>query len=188
VDRIYENETLAQFWRRGALVPNRARPHPYQVDVPDRYRTKDRWFALDTSLDPPRPWTMQTNIPVFSLALVTGQEPQRRWLLYAHSPLEDRRDVRITIPEFGAVTVDVPRAGAFYTIDEKARKAVTVAALVSRRPSNDDSHLPRRVAASSAAWRWFLPEPCDPIARACGLDDATHRSIHLISWDRALED
>jgi hypothetical protein len=126
VDRVYENETLAYFWRRGSLVPNRARPHPYQVDIPDRYRTKDRWFALDTSLDEPRPWSMQTNIPVFSLALVAGREPQRRWLLYAHSPLQDRDDVEITIPELGAVTVDVPRAGAFYTIDEKARRAVAV--------------------------------------------------------------
>ena len=126
VDRIYDNETLEYFWRRGSLVTNRAHPHPYQVNIPDKYLAKDRWFALDTNLDPPRPWTMRTNIPVFSLALVTGQEPQRRWLLYAHSPLEDRHDVQITIPEFGEVAVEVRRAGAFYAIDEKARRPVTV--------------------------------------------------------------
>jgi len=66
------------------------------------------------------------DIPVFSLALVTGQVPQRCWLLYAHSPLKDRRDVEITIPEFGVVTVDVPRAGAFYTTDEQTRRLAAI--------------------------------------------------------------
>jgi len=47
-------------------------------------------------------------------ALVRGGAPARRWLVYAHSPLEDRRGVEITPPEFGEVTVDVPRTGAFY--------------------------------------------------------------------------
>jgi hypothetical protein len=126
VDRIYENKTLEQFWRRGRLVPNHAHPHPYQSDIPEKYREKDRWFALDTNIDPPRPWTLQTNIPVFSIALVMGKEPNRRWLIYAHSPLESRTDVKITIPQFGEITVDTPRAGAFYTIDEQTRKITHV--------------------------------------------------------------
>lgn len=122
LDRVHENRTLEYFWRRGRLVPNRAHPHPYQSDIPHKYREKDRWFALDTNLDPPRLWTLKTNIPVFSITFVTGREPSRRWLLYAHSPLENRSDVRITIPQFGQVNVDVPRAGVFYTIDEQTRK------------------------------------------------------------------
>ncbi len=126
VDRIYESETLARFWRRGSLVPNRAHPHPFQSRIPNECQDRDRWFALETSVDPPRPWSMQTDIPVFSLALVTGQVPQRRWLLYAHSPLKDRRDVEITIPGFGVVTVDVPRAGAFHTINEPTRRLVGI--------------------------------------------------------------
>jgi proline racemase len=32
--------------------------------------------------------------------------------------LVDRQGVRITVPGHGAVTVDVPRRGAFYVVDE----------------------------------------------------------------------
>ncbi len=121
VDRVHEEETLAEFWRHGRLVPNTAHRHPYQEDVPEKYRDVPRWFLLDTNLDPERPWELTTNIPVFSLALVLGETGKRRWLLYAHSPLEDRRDVEIALPEFGQVTVDVPRAGAFYVVYEPSR-------------------------------------------------------------------
>jgi hypothetical protein len=139
VDRIYENTTLEHFWRHGRLVPNRAHPHPYQSDVPEKYRAKDRWFALDTNLDPPRPWTMKTDIPVFSLALATGRAPGRRWLLYACSPLEDRRDVQITIPQRGDVIVDVPRAGVFYEINEQTGKPAHVMSLRHDHPRRGDS-------------------------------------------------
>jgi len=57
---------------------------------------------------------------VFSLALVQDTARNRRWLLYAHSPLQNRKNVVITIPGLGTVTVDVPRAGAFYWVDESA--------------------------------------------------------------------
>ncbi len=127
VDRIYANETLRDFWRHGVLVPNRAHQHPYQEDVPAKYRDVDRWFLLDTSLDLPRPWALKTNIPVFSLALVLGDKGARRWLVYAHSPLEDRRDVTITVPGFGKVTIDVPRSGSFYFVDEHEQKITQVA-------------------------------------------------------------
>jgi hypothetical protein len=122
VDRVYANPTLEDFWRFGRLVPNRAHPHPYQVDVPEKYRDVDRWFLLDTNLDAERPWGMNTNIPVFSMALARGNEGSRRWLVYAHSPLEDRRGVEITLPGHGPITVDVPRAGAFYVVEEKTGK------------------------------------------------------------------
>ena len=121
VDRVHESETLAEFWRYGRLVPNTAHRHPYQIDVPPKYRDVPRWFLLDTSLDPERPWEMQTNIPVFSLALVLGETGKRRWLVYAHSPLEDRREVEIALPEFGEVTIDVPRAGVFYVVGERGK-------------------------------------------------------------------
>ena len=118
VDRLYAGGTLEEFWRFGRLVPNRAHRHPYQEAVPEKYAEVHRWFLLDTSLDPPRPWKHQTNLPVFSLALVRGEKPARRWLLYAHSPLADRKGVRITIPGGRRATVDVPRAGAFYRVEE----------------------------------------------------------------------
>jgi len=55
------------------------------------------------------------------MALARGDTGQRQWLLYAHSPLEDRRNVKITLPEFGEVTMDVPRAGAFCVVDERSK-------------------------------------------------------------------
>ncbi len=119
VDRVYANATLTEFWRHGTLVRNDDHRHPYQVDVPEKYDDIRRWYLLDTSLDPPRPWQPQTDIPVFSLALARGETGSRRWLVYAHAPLADRKKVDISIPDYGEVTVDAPRAGAFYLIDEK---------------------------------------------------------------------
>jgi len=124
VDRVYADQTLRDFWRHGTLVPNRAHRHPYQENVPEKYRNVDRWFLLDTSLDSPRPWTHKTDIPVFSLALVRGEKGSRRWLVYTHSPFVDRRNVTMIVPGFGKITVGIPRAGAFYLVDE-TNKTVT---------------------------------------------------------------
>jgi len=121
VDRVWASPALREFWRHGRLVPNAAQLHPYQVDVPATYRDVPRWYLLDSSLDPPRPWRETTNLPVFSLAMVQGEAGKRRWLVYSHSPLADRDGVEITVPEFGKIVVDVPRAGAFYVIDENSK-------------------------------------------------------------------
>lgn len=126
VDRVYANTTLKEFWRKGKLVPNRAHQHPYQAAIPPEYAGVDRWFLLDADVNP-RAVVWQSaehsggsqQIPVFSLALVRGQSPSRRWLLYAYSPLKDRQRVKITIPDYRAVTVDVSVAGSFYLVDEK---------------------------------------------------------------------
>jgi hypothetical protein len=126
VDRVHNNETLEAFWRHGRLVPNLAHQHPYQSNVPAKYRDVPRWFLLDTNLDSPWPWEHTTNIPVFSMALVQGDPGTRRWLVYAHSPLEDRKDVHMTLPDFGEFTVDVPRAGAFYVVEESGNKVSAV--------------------------------------------------------------
>ena len=131
VDRVHANETLTEFWRHGELVHNFAHRHPYQENVSEKYRKIHRWFLLDTNLDAERPWEQNTNIPLFSMALVRGDTGQRQWLLYAHSPLEDRMNVKITLPEFGEVTMDVPRAGVFCVVDEqrKSNKHVDVIGL-----------------------------------------------------------
>lgn len=118
VDRVWANATLRDFWRHADLVHNAAHRHPYQTDIPATYRDTARWFLLDTSLDPPRPWNQTTTLPVFSLALVRGERGKREWLVYAHSPLAERTDVTVTIPDFGPITVDVPRNGAFYLVKE----------------------------------------------------------------------
>lgn len=121
IDRVYDNETLRHFWRRGELVPNHEHSHPYQSGIPAEYRDEDRWFLLETDLDPPRPWKLDTEIPVFSLALVDGEHGSRRWLIYAHSPLKDRSAVELTVPGYGQITVAVPIDGAFYIVDEESR-------------------------------------------------------------------
>ena len=127
VDRVYDHPQLAEFWRHGTLVPNPSRENPYRTDVPERYQKLARWFALDTNLDPPGEWNLQTTIPSFSLALVQGEKPSRRWLVYAHSPLEDRSSVEVTIPEYQQVKIDVPREGAFYLIEEASGEVERVA-------------------------------------------------------------
>jgi hypothetical protein len=120
VDRVHTEATLREFWRRGELVPNRAHEHPYQAAIPSEYRPVDRWFLLDADVNPQQyPWPLSQEIAVFSLALKLGQPPARRWLVYAHSPLQDRQGVKIRVPEYREVTIDVPVGGAFYLIEEQ---------------------------------------------------------------------
>jgi hypothetical protein len=99
------------------------------VQVPAELAKQDRWFLLDTNLDPPRPWTHTTNLPVFNLALVRGESGRREWLVYAHSPLMNRDKVGITIPGFRAITIDVPRRGAFHLVSERTGKIRPVTAM-----------------------------------------------------------
>lgn len=126
VDRVYSNETLRQFWREGELVVNPAAQHPFNTIVPDEYKTAPRWFLLSTNLDPKGRWRLQTELPVFALALVRGAAPNRSWLIYVHSPLQDRKRVQITVPGFGGTRLDAPIVGAFYVLDENTRKATAV--------------------------------------------------------------
>ena len=126
VDRVYEHPVLTEFWRDGKLVANTKGEHPYRTDLPARYQHIQRWHALDTNLDPPRPWSLQTKLPVFSLALVQGQPGSRRWLLYAHAPLEPQENVEIAIPDFRHVTIDVPREGAFFLVAESDGRVLRV--------------------------------------------------------------
>ncbi|HEX8523169.1 MAG TPA: hypothetical protein VF669_13005 [Tepidisphaeraceae bacterium] len=118
VDRVYANATLTDFWRHAELVPNHAHTHHYDKNVPAEFAKQDRWFLLDTTLDPPRPWALETEIPVFSLALVKGRAPRRQWLVYAHSPLRDRQGVEVTVPGYGNTKIDVTQDGVFHLLDE----------------------------------------------------------------------
>jgi hypothetical protein len=124
VDRVHADPVLARFWRLGELVPNRAHPHPFGTDIPEKWKDVDRWFHLDTSADPPRPWELTTRMPVFTLARVIGEKPRREWLIYAHAPMGDKKGVEITIPDFGPVTADISLGGSFYLVKE-ADKSVT---------------------------------------------------------------
>ena len=94
------------------------RAHPYQVHIPEEYKKEDRWFLLNTNLDPPGSWDLNTELPVMALARVIAQSNQREWLVYAHAPVGPHNQVQIEIPEFKKIVVDVPVAGAFYHVRE----------------------------------------------------------------------
>ena len=126
VDLVHDNPTLREWWRKGTLVPNRARKHHYQTAIPDEWQGEDRWFLLDTSLDPPHPWELFWEIKVFALALVRGEKPARRWLVYAHAPVKERKGVKVTIPDYRDVVLDVAVGGSFYRIDERTGDATPV--------------------------------------------------------------
>jgi len=126
VDRVWENPILTAFWRKGALVPNRTRQHPYQVKIPSKWKNVDRWFMLNTSLDKPGKWSLKTEIPVFTQARVIGEKGHREWLLYAHAPVQSYQDVQVEIPEYDTVTVDVTPGGNFYLIREQDRSVTAV--------------------------------------------------------------
>jgi hypothetical protein len=126
VDLVHADPVLSRFWRLGELVPNRAHAHPFNEEIPQKWKDVDRWFALDTSADPPRPWELKTRLPVFALARVIGVKPQREWLLYAHAPLGEKKGVEITIPEYGKVTADVAVAGSFYLVKEPGKSVEKV--------------------------------------------------------------
>lgn len=128
VDRVHKSPELAEFWRHGRLVANPARKHPYNTILPEPLVGANRWYRLDTSLDPPGKWRFHTELPVFALALELGERPKRRWLLHAHAPLGDRSAVTITVPEGRDVTVDIPLGGRFWIIDEAGGEPKAIAA------------------------------------------------------------
>jgi len=120
VDRVHDHPVLREFWRKGNLVANPARRHPYQAAIPAEYAASSRWFLLDADVNPKGDaWTPQQAIAVYALALVQGVRPTRRWLVYAHSPMEDRRRVQMAIPEYGPVIVRVARRGSFHRVEEQ---------------------------------------------------------------------
>lgn len=112
VDRVHADSTLRRFWKHGELVPNAAHPHPYQEWIPPEYASEPRWFQLDTSADPPRPWNLRTKLRAFALALQLGNE----WLVYAHAPQGDEANVDVQVPGLGSVRLDVPLAGTLKVV------------------------------------------------------------------------
>lgn len=116
VDKVYSDSVLMSFWRNSTLVTN-DRPHPYQEAIPTEFQSSVRMFMLATNIDPPLPWTLTTEIPVYAMARVQGNAPQRKWLVYAFSPRGDQ-SVAVTIPTFGSVTLIATVAGSFTVVDE----------------------------------------------------------------------
>lgn len=140
VDRVYKDPILQSFWRTGELVANPVGQHPYQSGILDGYRDDQieerygigRWFLLSTNFTPELPPnSLYIEIPVFSLALVMGEFPDRQWLVYAYSPLADREYVEIVIPEYKTIVVDVSVGGSFYLVDESEN---TVTPIIEQPP------------------------------------------------------
>jgi len=118
VDQVHSDPVLKKFWQYGELVENTSRNHPSQTLIPSEFANRSRWFQLNTNLDPAAPWSLTTEIPVFALARVIGTTPNREWLVYAHSPLQERTGVQITVPGYGTLTTDVSREGTFTHVKE----------------------------------------------------------------------
>lgn len=127
VDELYRNPVLEKFWRHGLLVANTQHPHPYMSGIPAEYASKPRWHLLDSDADPKRPWSLDTPIPVFALALVTGTVPEREWLVYVHSPLSERHGIRLTLPDYGTLVIDAKPSGGYYWVHEKSRSSEALA-------------------------------------------------------------
>jgi hypothetical protein len=121
VDSVHANPVLREWWRHAELVASRTRSHPYQSAVPPEYASEDRWFLLDADVNKSYPWTLSDEIAVYALALVQGEPPTRQWLVYAHSPLADRRGVGLSVPGYGDIRVDVVVGGSFYVVSEQGR-------------------------------------------------------------------
>ncbi|MGA2227572.1 MAG: hypothetical protein ABSH41_24315, partial [Syntrophobacteraceae bacterium] len=119
VDRVHTNPILRKFWRKGQLVANPSGSHPYESAIPEEYKKAVRWFLLDANVNPKSFRYLSTEVPVFSLALVLGEAPEREWLVYTHSPLKKMDKVEISLPGYGPVQLDVTPAGCFYHVIEK---------------------------------------------------------------------
>ena len=118
VDRFYSNSVLEDFWKHGRLVANPASRHPYQSAIPSEYRNVSRWFLLDTSANEQKLRSLDDEVRIFALAVVTGSAPHRRWLVYAFSPLGDHDGITIAVPGFGSIQADVDEGGRYYVLDE----------------------------------------------------------------------
>ena len=176
VDRVHTDPILRAFWRKGELVPNRSHPVALSITNPvSASADVDRWFLLDTDLDPARPWQPATIIPVFSLALVKGQPSHREWLVYAHAPLGARRNVKVTVPEFGNVTIDVSQAGSFYLLSEETRRVTTV---VAGGPASVRVCTAPDAPATNTPVHFTAADPYSPVGELAGFrwdfGDGTH--------------
>jgi hypothetical protein len=118
VARVHEDPTLRSFWSNGRLLENPAGGHPYQAALPQELAGRARWFLLDSTANPPRPWALTALLPVYALALERGERPHREWLVYAFAPLDLEREAEVTIPGGPEVRIAASAAGSFSLVHE----------------------------------------------------------------------
>lgn len=122
VERVHRDTVLREFWQHGRLLMNTRSLHPYQAGVPEEYEQRGRWALLESSANPPRPWVLGTRLEVYAITLVLGEAPQRRWLVYAHSPGQARVDSTIEVGEGISRVVRATRDGSFTLVEEGGRQ------------------------------------------------------------------
>jgi hypothetical protein len=127
VDQIHHEPVLARFWRKGELVANRSRQHPFHDQVPEKWQQIDRWFNLDTSLDPPGQWNLKTELPDLAVARVVGDPGKREWLIYVHATRKPLTDVELTIPDYGRAKVNTTLGGSYCLVRESDKTVMEVA-------------------------------------------------------------
>ncbi len=127
VGRIHDEPVLARFWREGRLLANHRAAHPYQSEVPTAWRSLQRWYLLDADANPTRPWTLETPLAVFALALELGTDGAREWLVYAHSPLVDVRETLVTVPHGPRLRIRATRGGCFSRVHERDGRVEEIA-------------------------------------------------------------
>lgn len=118
VGRVHDNSTLADFWEHGRLLVNPDGGHPYESALPPELAARPRWFLLDASANPPRPWQLMTPLKVYSLALERGIRPRREWLVYAFSPQDDSVATDVSIPGATRQHLTAVRGGSFTLVTE----------------------------------------------------------------------
>lgn len=117
VNEVHNTDVLRQFWRDSELVSNNDRKHLYNKNIPEEYKNINRWFLLDTSAK-----GENNEVPVFSLALVKNKKPRRQWLIYAYSPLGDKKNINIKLPDYGEIQVNVDSSGGYFLLNESSKK------------------------------------------------------------------
>lgn len=126
---VHDNVILKNFWRQGEPIPAVDQAsYTYSQNTLSSYAAAERWFNHETNLGYGDPMGLWAPVPVWTLLLVRGSQPNRDWLLYTHSPSGYKRNVRVKVPGYGEVTFDSPVSGAFYYIREGqagARKIYT---------------------------------------------------------------
>lgn len=138
VDRVWENEILAEFWRFGELVKSE-KFRPPNKKVAEQLRFYSRVDSLlPVDVNPPRDewpriWHFKAHkrppvrLRVLALALKLGEKPNRRWLIYAHAPLGAVEGPKVTLPDYGEVALKhVARSGSFFLFNEADGSLETV--------------------------------------------------------------